>query len=299
MKYNELPETPIRSHSYFDLESIEVTVKHPDRKAAINIHCKISGNGSPLLLIHGLMTSSYSFRYVIPELAKKYRVYVPDLPGAGRSEAPLDLSMSPQSVAKFLNALVNSLQIEKPYVIGNSLGGYQTLWFATLFPASLRRLIVIHAPGFFQLQNFALRFLLASPVGRALFRRLISRDPEGFVARNIHYYDSTTMSREEAREYSSIFHDRARTDLFIRIFRESFNPRYMRELVKRLKPDRLSLAPTRLFWAKRDVLIPASFAHRYQKLLPFAEIVWFDHAGHFVQVDDPERTVKDIMRFDE
>ena len=299
MKYNDLPETPIRPHTYFDLESIEATVKHPDRKAEINIHCKVTGNGRPLLLIHGLMTSSYSFRYVISELAKKYRVFVPDLPGAGRSQTPLDLSMSPQSVAKFLNALVYSLQIEKPYVIGNSLGGYQALWLATLCPASLRRLIVIHAPGFFQLQNFALRFLLASPVGRALFRRLISWDPEGFVARNIHYYDSTTMSREEAREYSSIFHDRARTDLFIRIFRESFNPRYMRELVKRLKPDRLSLAPTRLFWAKRDVLIPASFAHRYQKLLPFAEIIWFDHAGHFVQVDDPGRTVKEILRFDE
>ena len=302
MKYKDRPETPIRSHTYFDLDSIEVTVKHPDRKAPINIHCKVSGDGSPLLLIHGLMTSSYSFRYVIPKLAKKYRVYVPDLPGAGRSQAPLDLSMSPQSIAKFLDALVDTLQIEPPYMVGNSLGGYQTLWFATLFPASVRRLIVIHAPGFFQLQNFGLRFLLSSPVGRALFRKHIYRDPEGFVARNIHYYDSTIMSREEAREYSSIFHVRARTDLFIRIFRECFDPRHMRELEKRLsimKHDRQPLVPTRLFWAKRDVLVPASFGHRYQKLLPSAELVWFDHAGHFVQVDDPERTVREIMRFDE
>lgn len=162
MRYNEFPETPIRSHSYFDLESIEVTVKHPDRKAGINIHCKISGNGSPLLLIHGLMTSGYSFRYIISELAKKYRVFVPDLPGAGRSQAPLDLSMSPESVAKFLNALVDTLQIEEPYIVGNSLGGYQALWFATLFPDQVRKLVVIHAPGFFQFQNFALRFLLSS-----------------------------------------------------------------------------------------------------------------------------------------
>ena len=174
MKYNDLPETPVRPHTYFALKSIEVSVKHPDRKAPINIHCKISGNGPPLLLIHGLMTSSYSFRYVIPELAKKYRVIVPDLPGAGRSQAPLDLSMSPQSVAKFLDALVDTLPIKPPYVIGNSLGGYQALWFAILFPAQVRKLIVIHAPGFFQLQTFALRSLLASPVGRALFRRLNS-----------------------------------------------------------------------------------------------------------------------------
>ena len=302
MKYNDLPETPLRPHSYFDLESIEVSVKHPDRKTSINIHCKISGNGTPLLLIHGLMTSGYSFRYVIPELAKKYRVIVPDLPGAGRSQAPLDLSMSPQSVAKFLNALVDTLQIKPPYIIGNSLGGYQALWFAILFPAQVRKLIVIHAPGFFQLQTVALRFLLASPVGRALFRKLIFRDPERFVAHNIHYYDPTIMSREENREYSSIFRDQARTDAFIRIFRESFNPRYMRELVERLsvmKHESQPLVPIRLFWAKRDVLIPASFGHRYQKLLPSAELVWFANAGHFLQVDDPDRTLKEIMRFDE
>ena len=302
MKYKDLPETPVRPHTYFALESIEVSVKHPDRKASINIHCKISGNGPPLLLIHGLMTSGYSFRYVIPELAKKYRVIVPDLPGAGRSQAPLDLSMSPKSIATFLDALVSALQIERPYVVGNSLGGYQALWFATLFPTQLRKLIVIHAPVFFQLQSFALRILLPSPIGRALFRKLISQDPESFVVRNIHYYDSTIMSRQEAREYSSIFRDPARTDVFIRILRESFDPRYMRELVERLsimKHNGQLLVPIRLFWAKQDVLVPAAFGHRYQKLLPSAELVWFDHAGHFLQVDDPARTVREIMRFDE
>lgn len=302
MKYKTLPETPIHPHTYFALESIEVTVKHPDRKGLINIHCKISGNGPPLLLIHGLMTSGYSFRYIIPELSKKYRVIVPDLPGAGRSQALLDLSMSPPSLATFLDALVSTLQIEPPYVVGNSLGGYQALWFVTLFPTQVRRLIVIHAPGFFQFQSFALWVFLASSLGRAFFRKIIFRDPEGFVARNIHYYDPTIMSREEAREYSSIFHDQARTDVFIRIFRESFNPRHMRELVRRLsamKQDGRLMVPIRLFWAKRDVLVPASFGYRYQKLLPSTELVWFDNAGHFVQVDDPERTVREIMRFDQ
>ena len=302
MKYNNLPETPVRPHTYFALESIEVSVKRPDRKASINIHCKMSGKGPPLLLIHGLMTSSYSFRYVIPELAKEYRVIVPDLPGAGRSQAPLDLSMSPQSIATFLDALISTLQIEPPYVIGNSLGGYQALWLAILFPAQVRKLIVIHAPGFLQLQSLALWFLLASPIGRALFRKRISRDPEGFVAQNIHYYDSTIMSGEETREYGSIFRNQARTDVFIRIFRESFNPHTMRELVERLsvmKHDGQAPVPIRLFWAKQDVLVPASFGHRYQKFLPAAELVWFDHAGHFLQVDDPGRTVKEILRFDE
>jgi pimeloyl-ACP methyl ester carboxylesterase len=80
------------------------------------------------------MTSGYSFRYIVPALARKYRVIVPDLPGAGRSEAPVDLSMSPRLIAQLLSCLVSALQIEPPTVVGNSLGGYQSLWLAVLFP---------------------------------------------------------------------------------------------------------------------------------------------------------------------
>lgn len=302
MKYNDLPESPGRPHTYFSLETIDVAVKHPDRITPIRTHCKVAGTGPPLLLIHGLMTSSYSYRYVIPELAKKYRVIVPDMPGAGRSEAPLDLSMSPQSIAIFIDSLIAALQIEMPYVVGNSLGGYQTLWFAMMFPAQARRLVVIHAPGFPQLQVSALRLLLASTFGRSLFRRLIFRDPEAFVAENIHYYDSTILSREETREYSSIFRDQARTEVFFRIFRDSFDTRTMRELPDRLSAMRQAgrgLPPTRLFWATQDVLVPASFGPRYQKLLLSADLLWFDHTGHFLQVEEPGRTVEEIMRFDD
>jgi pimeloyl-ACP methyl ester carboxylesterase len=70
MSYDDLPELPPRLHTYFSLESTEVWVKHPKREVPIKIHCKVMGHGPPLLLVHGLMTSSYSFRYVIPALAE-------------------------------------------------------------------------------------------------------------------------------------------------------------------------------------------------------------------------------------
>lgn len=302
MNYNDLPETPARHHSYFGLDSVQVSARHPVRETPIGIHCKVIGHGPPLLLIHGLMTSSYSFRYVIPRLADKYRVIAPDLPGAGRSEAPVDLPMSPQSIATLIFSLISALQIEPPYIVGNSLGGYHALWFAVLFPDQVRRLIVMHAPGFPQFRISALRFLLAWPVSRTVVRWVMCKDPEGFVTRNIHYHDASIMSREEAREYGSIFHDRDRTEIFLRILRESLDPRWMRELTERLsamRDDKWAPIPTRLFWAREDALIPPAFGRRYQELLPTAELVWFDHASHFLQVDDPVRTVREIMRFDE
>jgi len=300
MKLDDLPEAPARPHNFFALESVDVPVKHPERETPIRIHCKVAGNGSPLLLIHGLMTSGYSFRYIVPDLAEKYQVIVPDLPGAGRSEARVDLSMSPRSIAQLIFCLISALHIEPPYVVGNSLGGYQALWFAVLFPDQVRKLIVMHAPGFRQFRLSAMRFLLAFHSGRTLARWMMCRDPEGFAARNIHYYDPSLMSREEAREYGSIFQDRDRTEVFIRILRESLEPGAMPELEERLSEIRDSkgtLAPIRLFWAREDVMVPPAFGLKYQELLPTAELVWFDRASHFLHVDDPERTVREIVRF--
>jgi pimeloyl-ACP methyl ester carboxylesterase len=160
----------------------------------------------------------------------------------------------------------------------------------------------MHAPGFPQFRLSAVRFLLAFRGGRLLARWVMCRDPEGFAARNIHYHDPSLMSREEAREYGSIFRDRDRTEVFIRILRESLDPSAMHELEKRLLEIRKGQqvpVPTRLFWARQDVIVPPSFGLRYQKLLPAAELIWFDRASHFLQVDDPEGTVQGILRFDE
>ena len=129
---------------------------------------------------------------------------------------------------------------------------------------------------------------------------LLRRDPDGFAARNIHYHDRSIMSREEAAEYGAIFRDPARTELFIRILRESFDPAARRELETRLSDVRMGkgrLPPVRLLWAREDVLVPPEFGWRYQKLLPSAELVWFDGASQFLQVDDPGGTVREIMRF--
>jgi pimeloyl-ACP methyl ester carboxylesterase len=300
MRPDRLPAVPNRPHDYFTLESREVTVNHPARQAPIRIHCKIAGQGPPLLLIHGLMTSGYSFRYVVPALAAHYQVYIPDLPGAGRSETPPDLPMSPQSIAQLIAGLIDALQIEPPFVVGNSLGGCQALWTAVLFPDLVRNLIVMHAPGFPQPRLTLLLWLLGSRGGRSAMTWLMRRDPEGFAAANIHYHDPTIMSREEASEYGAIFRDPDRTKLFIRILRESFDPGAQRALESRLLEIQIGrgrLPPVRLLWAREDVLVPPAFGPKYQKLLPTAELVWFDHASHFLQVDDPEGTVREIMCF--
>lgn len=56
--------------------------------------------------------------------------------------------------------------------------------------------------------------------------------------------------------------------------------------------------PVRILYARKDVMVPASFGPLYHADIPGSELVWMDDASHFLQVDAPERTVDQIVSFD-
>jgi pimeloyl-ACP methyl ester carboxylesterase len=257
-----------------------------------------AGDGPPLLLIHGLMTSAYSWRYVITRLAKNYRVIALDLPGAGRSGAPSNLSQSPQSQARVLDAFVSELGLKKTYVVGNSLGGYIALWWSLAHPERFERLLIMHSPGFPELRLYAMHAILSSGLSRPLFR-FITRDHEQFALDNGHYKDERVRSREETREYGIWTSTPERLELFRLNLLEAMDPWTMRGLPAAIEAQRTaaSLVPMRLLWSREDPLVSPKFGPRYQQLLPEAELVWVEDSSHFIHVDTPEPAIAEILRY--
>ena len=115
------------------------------------------GEGPPLVLVHGLMTASYSWRYVIAKLAAKHRVIALDLRGAGDTTAAPDRAHSPAALASFVAAFLRALGLEGSVVVGNSLGGYVCLHLALAEPGLMRALVDIHSPAIPAARYYAMR----------------------------------------------------------------------------------------------------------------------------------------------
>jgi pimeloyl-ACP methyl ester carboxylesterase len=301
----KLPEHGPWPHPYYGTRSQTLAVTFADARGEerrVRIHHKLAGSGPPLVLVHGLMTTSYSWRYAIAPLEAHYRLFIPDLIGSGASEKPLDLVYSVENVARFIAAYVQKLGIDPPYLAGNSLGGLHCLKAILDFPTVARRFVLMHAPGYPIPRAKLSHALLSRPPIAALGAALLRRFPEAIVARNVHYYRRDMLSEEEVREYARQFKSPGGAEVFVRLLRESLDPAehasIIGELRARAAEGRPFPCPVLVFYARNDPLVPAEFGYRYAEDIPDVELSWMEESSHFLQVCQPERAAARIVGFD-
>lgn len=287
-RFADLPDAPRVGHPYFDapLETVTVTTgAFGETTAAYRVH----GDGPPLLLVHGLMTSSYSWRYVLEPLGRRFRVYCPDLPGAGATSKPV-ADYSAAATARWVGAFQEAVGIRGCPTVGNSLGGYVCMHLALQDPAAMSQLVNLHSPGFPEPRLWALRCALSIPAVRAVLARVIRWRPLRWTHRNVHYFDESLKSLEEARTYAAPLLDPAGTKAFMCILKDSMNPAEMTRFqasLGRLRGGRGFPIPLQLLYAPRDPMVPASFGPRFSAAIPDADFRILENASHFAHVDNP------------
>jgi pimeloyl-ACP methyl ester carboxylesterase len=114
----------------------------------VQLHYLIAGEGPALLLLHGYAETSLMWKPILPVLAERFTVIVPDLPGIGESDIPAD-GLDMQSAAIRIHGLMRSLGFEKAAVVGHDIGLMVAYAYAALFPAETVKLVVMDAflPG--------------------------------------------------------------------------------------------------------------------------------------------------------
>lgn len=108
------------------------------------LHVREQGSGPPLLLIHGLAGQMAHYSYaVLDRLAADYRVVMVDRPGSGYSTRERGASASLHAQAEALAALIDTLQLGQPLVVGHSLGGAVALTLALQHPEKVGALALL------------------------------------------------------------------------------------------------------------------------------------------------------------
>jgi pimeloyl-ACP methyl ester carboxylesterase len=288
LRFDEVPELPAVPHRWSDVRRRDVVI---DLGGAVRIAVHEYGppDAPPLVLIHGLMTAGYSFRYVLERLGARRRLVIPDLPGGGASACP-DVYLGPDVLARAVIAILDATGTRGARVIGNSMGGYLCMRAALLDASAIGRLVNLHSPGLPTARMSALYWGLRLLPSRWAVDRLVRRDPERWVHRNVHYYDEALKSREEHRVYAAPLATPEGRRGFYRHLRDALDVREMRRFERALRAlaGRFPI-PLQLVYAARDPMVPPAVGDRLRELLPEAEFVRLNEASHFAHVDAAAR----------
>jgi len=110
----------------------------------INLYYETHGTGRPLILLHGGLGSGEMFGPILPALAADHQVIAVDLQGHGRT-ADIDRPIDTRLMADDIVALIGHLGLDRPDVMGYSLGGGVAFWTAVKHPELVGRLVVVAA----------------------------------------------------------------------------------------------------------------------------------------------------------
>lgn len=259
---------------------------------------RLEGEGPPVLLVHGITSSSRTWSAVIDGLADEHTVIAPDLPGHGNSDKPRgDYSLG--AYASALRDLLVVLGIPAVTLVGHSLGGGIAMTFSYQFPERVQRLVLVDSGGLGEEVSIALRAatlpgaefvlpVLFGGVGQTLIGvggRVLSRI--GLRA------SANTRGLVEGIESLG---DAPSRRAFVQTARSVLDSRGQRVDAR----GRLYLAealPVLLVWGADDGIVPIEHARQALELVPHGRLEVFPKAGHFPFNDDPERFVAVLREF--
>ncbi len=254
-------------------------------------HCQKQGDGPPLLLIHGLGASSFSFRHNLECLGQHFRVLAVDLPAHGSSAAPLDGDYRLEALTQGLSDLLDLQGLQQVAVAGNCLGGSLALMLARQAPERVRALILLdpavaltRVPWMF----YPLRLPLLGGLAAALM------GPWAIpIALRLAYHRWEFITPEVVAGYARPFQELARR-LAFRSFCQQLKIPSLPEIAAMLQNIH---QPAVLIWGKEDRILPVRQASWVRARLPQAEPHILPEVGHAPQEEAPDAVNEIIIDF--
>ena len=257
----------------------------------VRIHYQEKGTGTPLVLIHGYTSSTYSWKDVFEPLAKTFHVIAVDLKGFGFSAKP-DGDYTRRAQAVLVTHLLEHLKLEKAWLCGNSMGGEVALNVALANPERVGGLILVDSAGVEVPggDSVAPGYLLVPAVGRLLIALSLTSDKLVREGLQKSFYDRTKVTEDRVANYYRPLKTRGGQLAALRARAQGG--------IFPVEPDLGKIkVPTLIVWGAQDQLIPLAAGHKLSSLIKDSKLVVFDNCGHLPQEEMPARTIDEVTRF--
>jgi 4,5:9,10-diseco-3-hydroxy-5,9,17-trioxoandrosta-1(10),2-diene-4-oate hydrolase len=251
----------------------------------MRIHLQRSGDGPPLLLLHGLVGSARNWQPNISFLSRYSTVYAVDLFNMGESERVADLDAGLEATADGLAGLLDALGLPEADVAGHSHGGAVAMMLAARHPDRVRKLILF-APAnpFCDFGHQLIRFYQTG-FGR-WFARQIPMLPRGLKATALSrmYGDPSRITEGTLEGYINGLQVPGTVDHILGILQSWFDDM----LALRSALVGLADIPTLLIWGDRDRTVGLPSAYRLQQILIRSKLLVIPGVGHIPFAEMPD-----------
>jgi len=224
-----------------------------------------AGEGTPIIVLHGLMGGLSNFDSVITYFSTRgYNVIIPELPIYTMSL----LKTNVKSFAKYLHDFIEFKGFEDVILLGNSLGGHIGLYHTKLFPKKVKGLVITGSSGLYE-----------SAMGGGYTKRsdyeVIKKKAQEV------FYDPEVATKDIVDEVYETVNDRNKLVKTLAIAKSAIRHNMGKDLPH-------MITPTCIIWGKNDHVTPPEVAEEFNKLLPDSDLYWIDKCGHAAMMEHPD-----------
>ncbi|MCX5796187.1 MAG: alpha/beta hydrolase [Elusimicrobia bacterium] len=259
--------------------------------AGVRTHVLSGGAGEPIVFLHGLGASSYSWRHLLPAFAETHSVFAPDFPGYGRSDKPRDFDYTFAGFARWLRRFIEEQGLSRPVLVGNSMGGDVSLFLALQAPELVSRLVMIGSPVYADRIPPFIGFMRRPLLGRIL-EPLLGRWTVRLVAPSA-FWDRSCITEEVLDEYSLALRTPAGRRAVAENIRRCLSPELDGYIARypELEP------PVLFIRGEHDGVVDSASAERFCRAVPKGRFLPIPDCGHVPQEERPAAVISALAAF--
>jgi pimeloyl-ACP methyl ester carboxylesterase len=259
-----------------------------------------AGSGPPLILLHGLLGYSFSWRFTIPALAPYATVYAPDMLGAGFSDRPPNIDHSMRGTALRILRFADNLGLTTFDLLGTSRGGAVAMSAAAesitanLDRPRVRRLILVAPVNPFSAHGRRFAPFCGTPFGAALCRWVLERLPSLYPYWHARMFaDRRNIPPDSLPGYKAPLAIPGLFEHALSIVKTwTADLRELESVLPKLAP-----IPTLLMWGSKDPAVYPSSLEPLARYFQNSKKVVFPRVGHLPYEECPESFNRELIEF--